>query len=49
LFGGVGDFFTEGGLLEAVAGPGKLVKTIVEVVGLVSAGAAPGFVSFSEI
>ncbi len=49
LFGGIGDFFAERGLLKAVAGPCELVEAVVEVVGLVGAGAAPGFVFFGEI
>ena len=36
-------------MLQTVGGPGEFVKAIVEVVGLVRARAAPGFVFFGDV
>lgn len=37
-------FITQGLLFLAVCGPCELVKTIIEIIGNVGAGLAPGFV-----
>jgi len=36
-------------LFEAVRRPGEFIEAVVEVLGLIGAGAAPGFVVFREV